>query len=68
MSNLWIPTKQDRKALNSGDMKIKLRHYNNDGLTEEVDCPFCEKQVLKFRDGYLTLTGSQHKCKGMGIS
>jgi len=64
---LWNPTKEDRRALRTGEMKRYVRNLTEDQLIHEADCPFCGKRVYRYesRDKYLTLTGTTHTCKGM---
>ena len=63
MSDLWNPSKDDRRSLRNGNNKFKLHELKSQGLLTEIKCPFCEKDVYqRFLRGMLNLTGSVHLC------
>ncbi len=65
MNNLWQPTKHDTAAISAGERKVRLAQLRPS--LRECPCPYCQRDVYYYEDRhkYMTLTGSDHKCKAM---
>jgi hypothetical protein len=65
MSDLWNPTEEDKKSLAAGQRKVRLSTLKPN--LENCLCPYCDSAVYYYRDRhkYMTLNGSDHRCKAM---
>ena len=65
MNRLWQPDKQTNSSISSGNRKLHLHFLKPD--LRSCECPYCKKDVYYYdkKHKYLTLSGSDHRCKGM---
>ena len=65
MSDLWNPDQGTKSSLSSGDRKIRLAYLKHE--LKLCKFPYCKKDAYYYenRHKYLTIGGSDHKCKAM---
>jgi len=66
MNQLFKPNKLERSLLNRGLRKVRIRNMKLDKKIEPGTCEYCQKDVYHYvnQDRMMTLTGSDHKCRG----